>query len=172
LSGIESAPDRTTSIETLEAGHQQIKELVDGLDASSMTRERTIGGGDWSVKDLLAHITTWEELALQAMEAWRGGSPEPLRAELREKGIDAFNAERVALKSKMPLAHVLTQFDSVHGELIERIRTMPGWDRVPPGRRTRTCGYAIGSITGGPGGGFKHAWAHLGDLRAYVESPR
>ena len=163
-------PQREGSIATLDDGHRQIQSLVDRLEPNSITRRRTIGGGDWSVKDLLAHITTWEELALEAITAWRSGKREPMRAELRAVGIDAFNAERAARKSGMPLEQVLEAFGYVHGRLIDEMRTMPEWDRVPPGRRTRTCGYAIGSITGGPGGGFRHAWAHLGDLRDYVGS--
>jgi len=37
------------------------------------------------------------------------------------------------------------------------------------GRRHR-LGTLLGGITGGPGGAFRHAWAHLPDLEAYVRT--
>jgi uncharacterized protein (TIGR03083 family) len=162
--------DRTDAIAILDDGHQQIVSLIDGLSDAQMTRRRTIGGGDWSVKDLVAHMTTWEQFALEALDAWRAGNREPLREALKSGGTDAVNAGQVARKARMPLERVLADFRSVHGQLIDEVKAMPEWDDVPPGRRSRTVGSVIGSITGGPGGGFRHAWAHLEDLREYVGS--
>ena len=45
---------------------------------------------DWSVKDILAHVTTWEEEALKHLPLIIAGRTPPRSA--AQGGIDAFNA--------------------------------------------------------------------------------
>jgi hypothetical protein len=45
---------------------------------------------DWSVKDILAHVTTWEEEALKHLPLIIAGGTPPRYA--AQGGIDAFNA--------------------------------------------------------------------------------
>jgi hypothetical protein len=53
-------------------------------------------GGDWSVKDILAHVTTWEEEALKHLPLIiEGGSPPRY---VTYGGIDAFNAQMTEQK--------------------------------------------------------------------------
>jgi hypothetical protein len=72
--------------------------------------------GEWSVKDVLGHVTTWEEEALTHLPTvMRGGRP-PQYAKLG--GIDAFNARMAAEKRSLSLATVLQQLDETHRRLI------------------------------------------------------
>jgi hypothetical protein len=75
------------------------------------------------VKDILAHVTTWEQEALTYLPLiLRGGRP-PRYATVG--GIDAFNAQMTAQKRRLSLAEVRRQMDQTHRRLIELIRSTP-----------------------------------------------
>ena len=145
---------------------------MERLRDEDFTRPATIGGGDWSARDLLGHLTSWEEHALEALRAWRDGEPAPVQRALRMVGLNAVNAETVAADRGRSSATVRRRFDSVHRRLVAEIRSMSDatWDAPPTTRSRRSLGHVLGGIVGGPGGPFAHASSHLAHLRAYVES--
>jgi hypothetical protein len=58
---------------------------------------------------------------------------------------------------------------------VATVRAIPDdeWGRVAPSdgsRQPRTLGEEVGSSTGMPENPFRHAWAHLGDLQAFVQA--
>ena len=159
------------ALRTLEEEHESVRELAEGLRDEDFARRATIGGGDWSAKDLLGHLTSWEEHALEALNAWRKGEPSPVQRALRVHGLNAVNAENVAADRDRSPATVRRRFDDVHRRLVVEIRSMPEdtWDTPPTTRSRRSLGHVLGGIVGGPGGPFTHGSAHLPHLRAYVE---
>src|SRR5918994_1438050 len=69
--------------------------------------------GHWSVKDILAHVTWWEEEALKHLPLiLKGGRPP--RYSVTYGGIDAFNAMMAERKRNLPLSDVLTQKNDTH----------------------------------------------------------
>lgn len=164
--------DRLTAIAILDDGHRSIHGLADGLPPADLERPATIGGGDWSIRDLVGHLTAWEEHALEALAAWRTGRPAPIQQALRRRGLNAVNAESAAADRERGTAAVMRRSETVHGRLVEVLSELSDADWIaPPTRRSRRgLGSVVGSIVGGPGGPFRHAWAHLADLERAVES--
>ncbi len=66
-------PTRDEAIRTLDEGHRGVRDLMALLSDDDLVEPATIGGGDWSAKDLLGHLTTWEEIALASLDEWRRG---------------------------------------------------------------------------------------------------
>ena len=164
--------DRLTAIAILDDGHRSIHGLADGLPAADLERPATIGAGDWSIRDLVGHLTAWEEHALEALAAWRAGRPAPIQQALRQRGLNTVNAESAAADRERGTATVMRRSEAVHGRLVEALSELSDADWIaPPTRRSRRgLGSVVGSIVGGPGGPFRHAWAHLADLERAVES--
>lgn len=80
--------------------------------------------GQWSVRDILAHVTTWEEEALRHLPLLlRGGRPP--RYSTQYGGIDAFNALATEQKRGLSLAEVRRQLAAVHRQLVEFVETLP-----------------------------------------------
>ena len=80
--------------------------------------------GKWSVRDILAHITTWEEEALKHLPLiLKGGTPP--RYSAKYGGIDAFNALMTKQKAGLTLSDVLNQMDEIHTRLIDYVREAP-----------------------------------------------
>jgi hypothetical protein len=80
--------------------------------------------GDWSVKDILAHVTTWEEEALKYLPLIAQGGRPP-RYSVKYGGIDAFNAQVTERNRGLSLAEVLRQRDETHRRLIDYIQSVP-----------------------------------------------
>ena len=79
---------------------------------------------DWSAKDLLAHVTTWEGEALKYLPLILAGGTPP-RYAAQYGGLDAFNAQITAQKRGLTTAEVLEQLDETHRRLLDFIRSAP-----------------------------------------------
>ena len=80
--------------------------------------------GAWSVRDILAHVTTWEEEALKHLPLiLKGGTPP--RYSVRYGGIDAFNARMTEQKRSLSLAEVRVLLAATHGRLVDFVQSVP-----------------------------------------------
>ena len=93
-----------------------------GLPTSLLTEPGVTG--DWSVKDIIAHVTWWEEEALRHLPSIIAGERPP-RYSTTYGGIDAFNAMMAERKRDLSLSDVLTQQDDTHRRLIDFIQIVP-----------------------------------------------
>ena len=80
--------------------------------------------GAWSVRDILAHVTTWEEEALQHLPLISNGGTPP-RYSVRYGGIDAFNARMTEQKRILSLSEVRAQLAATHDRLVDFIERAP-----------------------------------------------
>ena len=79
---------------------------------------------DCSVRDIIAHVTWWEEEALTHLPRILAGGKPP-RYSVSYGGIDAFNALMAERRKALSLAEVLRQRDDVHGRLIAFVGSAP-----------------------------------------------
>jgi hypothetical protein len=112
------------------------QQLLNRLDAAWMAFQASYAGlsnarlaepgvvGDWSVKDIIAHVTWWEEEALRHLPLIIAGG-QPPRYSLTYGGIDAFNAIMAERKRLVSLSDVLTQQNDTHQRLIDFIQSVP-----------------------------------------------
>jgi hypothetical protein len=78
----------------------------------------------WSVRDIIVHVTTWEEEALKHLPGILAGRRPP-RYSVTYGGIDAFNALMTDRKKGLPLAEVLRQQAAVHRRVVALIERAP-----------------------------------------------
>lgn len=78
---------------------------------------------NWSVKDILAHVTTWEEEALKYLPLILAEGKPPRYIQFG--GIDAFNAQMAEQKRDMTLSDVQRQLDETHRQLIDYLQSLP-----------------------------------------------
>jgi hypothetical protein len=80
--------------------------------------------GNWSVKDIIAHVTWWEREAIKHLPLILNGG-RPQRYSVKYGGIDAFNALMTEKKKSLSMAAVLAEQKETHRELIELIEKIP-----------------------------------------------
>lgn len=113
---------RNQLLKRLDKTWQNFLESYAGLTDAQLL----IGGvtGKWSVRDIVAHVTTWEEEALQHLaEILR--AIRPPRYSLTYGGIDAFNAIMTEKKKGLSLEEVFRQMTETHRRLIDFLETVP-----------------------------------------------
>lgn len=126
--------NRQKLLDKIEAAWAAFQASYDGLAEVQLVQAGVVG--QWSVKDLIAHVTTWEEEALKYLPLIANGGRPP-RYKDQYGGLDAFNDLRTAEKRDLPLAEVLAQRDAVHAELMAYLQTAPEefFTRETPFRR-------------------------------------
>ena len=162
-------PTRTEAIRILERDRRTTLGLLERLPARALTTGG-LGGGDWSPKDLIGHLESWEQHALAALDAWARGEPAPSDVALRSVGLNALNRAEVERKSRRSAAKSLEEATDTHRRIVAAIRSLPEerWLAPATRRARRPLGRSIGGILGGPTGPFRHDAAHHPDLREFV----
>ena len=114
--------DRQRLLGQIDTAWTALKEAYAGLPEARLTEAGV--AGEWSVKDILAHVTTWEEEALKHLPLIiKGGRP--LRYSIKYGGIDAFNAQMTEQKQDLSLSDVLRQMDETHCRLVAYVQSAP-----------------------------------------------
>jgi hypothetical protein len=109
-------------VRTLEGAWAELRESYAGLTDALLLEPGV--AGDWSLRDVLAHVGTWQEEALTHLPLIAAGGTPP-RYATAFGGIDAFNALMAERKRDLPLADVRRGLDEAHRRLVELIRAAP-----------------------------------------------
>src|SRR2546423_1012312 len=113
--------DKQQLLKQLEKAWAAIKESYAGLSDSQLTEPGVMGG--WSIKDILAHVTTWEEEALKYLPLILSGGRPPRY--IQYGGIDAFNAQMAEQKRDLELSEVLRQLEETYRRLLDYLQGVP-----------------------------------------------
>ena len=111
--------DRAGLLKRLKQQWDGLTESYAGLFDAEMTEPGVAGA--WSIKDIIAHVTTWEEESLKHLPLILAGGRPP-RYSVTYGGIDAFNAQTAERRRGLSLAEVLRQRDETHRRLVEFIQ--------------------------------------------------
>ncbi len=99
-------------IEKVEAAWADFHGAYDGLPDDALLIPGVCG--DWSVRDLIAHVTWWDEEAITHLPiVLEGGTPP--RYSVTYGGIDAFNAMKTEEKRGLTLDEVRREAVETHG---------------------------------------------------------
>jgi uncharacterized protein (TIGR03083 family) len=116
---------------------------------------------DWSVRDLVAHVTWWESFILERASDLIGGK-ESQPAE----DHDVLNARAYEQYQDSPLADVLAEFEANWPRLEALITSLNSEQLNTPAYYRTYDGIALLPILAA--GTFAHYPSHIGDLRTYV----
>ncbi|MDQ2766149.1 MAG: DinB family protein [Gemmatimonadota bacterium] len=126
--------DTQQVLEKLDRAWKDFEESYAGLSNEQLLTPNVTG--KWSVRDIIAHVTWWEEEALKHMPViLEGGKPE--RYSDKYGGIDDFNAIMTVKRSHLTVEEVLQQHNEVHEQLLAYVRAAPEelWARETKFRR-------------------------------------
>ena len=112
--------DRSQLLKRLDKAWEAFKESYAGLSDSELMEPGVTDA--WSVRDIIAHVTWWEEEALTHLPLILDGRKPP-RYSVTYGGIDAFNAQTTEQKRNLSLSEVLRQRDDTHRRLIDFIQS-------------------------------------------------
>ena len=114
--------DRQQLLERLDKAWVAFKDSYAALSQSDILAPGVTKA--WSVRDIIAHVTTWEEEALKHLPAILEGRRPP-RYSVTYGGIDAFNALMTTKKAGLSLAEVYRQQEEIHRQIIDAVARTP-----------------------------------------------
>jgi hypothetical protein len=130
---------------------------------AGMTEEQMVMPGvtgEWSVKDILAHVSTWEAESLLHLPVILQGERPPRYSQLYG-GIDAFNALMTAQWREHSLAEVLTRLQDTHARLMTYLQSVPDVQFATETRFRRRLGWDT----------YKHYPIHTEAIHAWRQTP-
>lgn len=143
-------------LDQLEAAWRDFQDAYAGLTDEQLPIPGVTGA--WSVRDLIAHVTWWDEEAITHLPLILAGGRPP-RYSTTYGGIDAFNALMAEKKRDLSLAEVRQEFATTHQRLIDYIRGLPSERIVAEPRFRRRLKLDA----------FGHYPIHAADIRAWRE---
>lgn len=109
-------------LKKIENAWREFTGSYDGLSETQMLQSGVTG--DWSVKDIVAHVTLWEGEALKHLPDIVKGKTPP-KYSVTHGGINAFNALMTERKRGLPLADILKEQQKMHRRLLAYVSTLP-----------------------------------------------
>jgi hypothetical protein len=124
--------DREEVCSLLEQAHRELLAAIDGLTPEQMAIPVF---ADWSVKDILAHIVSWEEYTLLDFQRVARGHV-PALASFRQRDVDNFNAVVMSLRRNFPLDQVMYELEANRKATIAALDAIPD-ERLAQGQFAR-----------------------------------
>jgi hypothetical protein len=110
--------NREQLIARIEGSWGAFNDACAGLSDAASTQRGVVD--DWSVKDLMAHVATWEEEGLKALPVIMQDKRPP-----RYGGVDNFNARQNEANSRLSLTEARDALQGSHRRLLDFIATVP-----------------------------------------------
>lgn len=103
-------------LEQLKQARDKMQAVVDVIDVQVDIYP------PWKIKQVLAHITGWDDAVLAALKAHAGGEE---IAAVAVQGIDVYNAQAVASREALSYERVVQEWTFAREQLNQAIQDMP-----------------------------------------------
>ena len=175
--------NRETALKQLDIEHAAVRDLIETLTEEEMTRPDTIRYGLYSdqhlsFKDLLAHLTTYEVLSIEAIEAWkRAEKHSAIDAMLSETSSRAIHYDGIEDRRGLSLAEMLDQWEQTQTQLMTTLGNLSAADwqgtaPFPTDVPTDLGGILEIILVAPPRPPYRHLPVHIPDVKAYIRSLR
>jgi hypothetical protein len=146
----------------LEQGRQQFLELIEPLSDEQLTQPGA--AGEWSVKDLLAHLARWEAELVRSLWLARQGRAHTLLTDPAQ--VDALNARWQRESRGRSLGQALEDFHAVRLQTIRRLEDFSSEELTDPRRYSWLAGTPLWQWIASQS--YQHEAEHAGQLRAWL----
>ncbi len=118
------------AVDVMRYGHGTVLGTLDGVPATEWTTPGVCGV--WSVKDIVAHLASYELVLVEVLTALGDGGPTPLLDRFRDLG-SGFNDAEVAARQGWSADEVLAEYSAAHEQTMTLIERIPEEARSRPG---------------------------------------
>jgi hypothetical protein len=109
--------------DVLKYGHQTVLRTLEGVP---QTEWETPGVcGIWSVKEIIAHLASYEHLLVEVLASFLGGGPTPNLDKMGALGPLGFNDAEVASRQDKTIADLLAELNDTHAQTMALATRIP-----------------------------------------------
>ena len=117
--------------DVLKYGHQTVLQTLDGVPMAEW--ETTGVCGVWSVKEIVVHLASFEQLLAEVLTTQLDGGPTPTLDELLAVGDEGFNDLQVPRRRGKPADEALAEYSDWHARVMPLLARLPGERLRQPG---------------------------------------
>ena len=161
-----SAPDTMAGIiARIERAVQRVVQAITPLSPTQMLEPRLSEGR--SVKDVLAHLTWWDQWLLFTLPADRNTSPPPIapplfdQIPLTDHWADDMNAKVYAYNQPRELSPIQAEFTATRNQLLQRVSQLSITDLDDPDGMAAVIGQPVAPLILGI---YEHYEEHAHEL--------
>jgi uncharacterized protein (TIGR03083 family) len=154
---------RDEAILELRTARKELQETLIGMSEEDYLRPKAID--KWTLKDLLAHVASWDEEMVRVLQAFSMQTESAFSYSISERnGFAVWNEEQVAQRRDNTLPQVIAEFESARRDLIQVIEgltdpvlnrsRMTSWGKTATGFQLITTQ-------------VEHDREHAGQVRSY-----
>jgi hypothetical protein len=115
----------------LKYGHLWVHKHLDGLSEAQCLAPNVCGF--WSVKDIIAHLTSYEWVLSDVLSSCTKAGPTPNLDQLVSKDGEAYNREQVGLRRDQTVAQVIQEYDDAYQRVVQVLPGVTEKDLRQPG---------------------------------------
>lgn len=167
-----TAETKISLLEWIDRGRASWEALL--ADVGEERMEQPGAAGDWTFKDVAAHLNAWREWSLARLEA-AGTGKEPLppwpagMAEESEEGTDEINAWFHERGRERPLAEVVAEARDQFEQMRAAVQALSPEVLGERGRFAWLPGYPLSAVVDGA---VEHLEEHEQGIREWLDSER
>ena len=115
-------PTNSELLAVIQAERTRLESLFEGFSEAQMTEPGVENA--WSIKDIMAHIASWERMAFDRIRAAVSGEPLIYALIKDDTDVDRFNAEVYERNQNQSLMKVRAEFDDSHRAFYAQIEAL------------------------------------------------
>jgi hypothetical protein len=163
---MEEIKSKSELVQMVKSKRRELENLIESIPPSRLTE--TGVENDWSVKDIMAHISRWEHMMCEWIKDLQAGIiPDRPPPGQPWENLDQINASIFEENKQKPFSRVQAEFQSSYKSTLELIEITPERDLFEPGvfewTKNNPLWYFIGGNT------FWHYEEHIPSIRHRIE---
>ncbi len=130
MSHMPKPTSKTQMLAEIKKEHNALNTLIQGLSPAQMTDPLV---GDWSAKDVLAHLIEWAQMCLGWYAAGKRGETPPVPAEgYNWRQLPELNQKIYEKHRERSVSDILKEFERVHQQMLTTLQDLPETELFAP----------------------------------------
>ena len=164
--------NKSSLLEEMSNGYTTLENILAPLDEAQMIIPGV--NGDWSIKDILAHLAAWQNYLLIRLQAAARNEVPAVQGILSDEdegdAVDKINAGFYEENKSRPLEEVVSDFRTTFRQIVEVVQALSDEDLFEPMRFAWMKGNALWELV--PGNTYGHYQEHTGSIQEWLVKSR
>jgi len=119
---MDEQPTKTDLLESIRKSWADLTDVLGELSEEQMTQPEV--QDEWTVKDIMAHVSAWHRLAMDRIHAGTAGEEIQIPVIKGDEFVDAFNADVYQRSKDQALDKVMAEFHAAYNEFMAQIEAL------------------------------------------------
>ena len=162
------AMDKAKLLDKMHGGYDELDALLITFTPEQLTTEGV--SGTWSIKDILAHLASWQQRTLQRLDAAARNEAPDVPDIANEEEENQLNERFYSENRELTPAEVLNNYHAAYAALVTAVEQASDEDLFTPGRFAWLGDTVLWETVAG--NTYDHIAEHIGAIQNWVENTK